>query len=39
MFGMGRGAARRDLRRLVEDDYLRVEGERRWVRYLPGSKL
>jgi len=39
MFDLGRDAAVREPRRLVQDGYLRMEGERRGSRYLPGLTL
>lgn len=39
LFEATRYEAARDLRRLVEDGYLRREGERRGARYLPGPLL
>lgn len=39
MFGVTRYAAVRELRRLVEEGYLRLEGERRGARYVPGPAL
>lgn len=39
MFGLTRFAAVRELRRLVQDGYLRLEGERRGARYVPGPAL
>ncbi len=38
-FGLTRHAARRELRRLVEQGVLRLEGERRGGHYLPGAVL
>jgi ATP-dependent DNA helicase RecG len=38
-FGLTRHAARRELRRLVEQGVLRLEGERRGAHYLPGPVL
>ena len=39
MFELGRDAAVRELRRLVLEGYLRMEGERRGAHYLPGPAL
>jgi ATP-dependent DNA helicase RecG len=39
MFGVTRFAAARELRRLVQDGYLRLEGERRGARYVAGPAL
>jgi ATP-dependent DNA helicase RecG len=39
LFGITRQEAVRELRRLVQDGYLRMEGERRGARYLPGPGL
>ena len=39
MFELGRDGAVRELRRLVREGYLRMEGERRAARYLPGPTL
>ena len=39
LFDLGRDAAVRELRRLVQEGYLRMEGERRGARYLPGPAL
>ena len=39
MFGLSRYAAVRELRRLVDEGILRIEGERRGARYLPGPAL
>jgi hypothetical protein len=39
LFDLGRDAAARELRRLVQEGYLRREGERRGARYLPGPAL
>ncbi|MBI1851230.1 MAG: putative DNA binding domain-containing protein [Planctomycetes bacterium] len=39
MFDLGRDAAVRELRRLVHEQYLRMEDERRGSRYLPGPAL
>lgn len=37
--GLNRDQARRLLHVLVEEGYLRPVGERRWMRYVPGSRL
>jgi ATP-dependent DNA helicase RecG len=39
LFRMTREAALRELRELVSRDFLRMEGERRGARYLPGPRL
>lgn len=39
MFAVTRDAAARELRRLAQEGYLRMEGERRGARYLPGPSL
>ena len=39
LFQVTRDAATRELRRLVQEGYLRMEGERRGARYLPGPAL
>lgn len=39
MFGLSRDGAFRELRRFARDGYLRMEGERRGARYLPGLAL
>lgn len=39
LFDLTRDAAKRELRRLLEERYLRMEGERRGARYLPGTEL
>lgn len=39
LFGVTRFAAARELRRLVREGYLKLEGERRGARYLPGPAL
>jgi len=39
MFNLSRYAAVRELRRLVDDGFLRIEGERRGARYLPQPTL
>ncbi len=39
MFDLGRDTALRELRRLVQEGYLRMDGERRGARYLPGPGL
>jgi len=39
LFDLTREAAKRELRRLVEEGYLRMEGERRGAHYLPGVGL
>lgn len=39
MFGLGRYPAARELRRLVDEGFLRTEGERRGTRYLPHAAL
>ncbi|HSW29068.1 MAG TPA: ATP-binding protein [Longimicrobiales bacterium] len=39
LFGVTRDAATRELRRLVQEGYLRMEGTRRGSRYLPGPAL
>jgi len=39
LFSVTRAAATRELRRLVDDGYLRSEGEKRGARYLPGHRL
>jgi len=39
LFGLTREAAKRELRRLVDEKFLRMEGERRGARYLPGVGL
>lgn len=39
MFNLSRYAAVRELRRLVDDGFLRIEGERRGARYLPQPAL
>lgn len=39
MFDLGRDATLRELRRLAQEGYLRMEGERRGARYLPGPAL
>ena len=39
MFDLDRNAAARELRRLTREGYLRMEGQRRGARYVPGSAL
>jgi hypothetical protein len=39
LFDLGRDAVTRELRRLVQEGFLRMEGERRGARYLPGPAL
>lgn len=39
MFNVPRYRAAAELRRLVEDGYLVLEGERRGARYRPGPRL
>lgn len=39
LFGLTRHGARRDLKRLVEEGFLRLEGERRGAHYLPEPAL
>ncbi|MDP2627914.1 MAG: hypothetical protein Q8Q58_13565, partial [Candidatus Rokubacteria bacterium] len=39
MFAVTRDAATRELRRLAQEGYLRMEGERRGARYVPGPSL
>jgi ATP-dependent DNA helicase RecG len=39
LFRATRDAATRELRRLVQEGYLRMEGERRGARYLPGPGM
>ena len=39
LFGVTRFTAVRELRRLVQEGYLRLEGERRGARYVPGPAL
>jgi ATP-dependent DNA helicase RecG len=39
MFGSSRNQAWRELRKLVENGFLKIEGERRGARYLPGPEL
>lgn len=39
LFAVTRDVARRELRQLVEDGYLKMEGERRGARYLAGPAL
>lgn len=39
LFSVTRDMATRELRRLVEEGYLRMEGERRGARYVPGPTL
>jgi len=39
LFGVGREEARRDLRRLVAEGFLVLEGEKRGARYRPGPML
>ncbi|MBI5709553.1 MAG: putative DNA binding domain-containing protein [Candidatus Eisenbacteria bacterium] len=39
LFDLERDAALRELRRLVQEGYLHMEGERRAARYLPGPRI